>query len=159
MKKPIPGNPKFARIVSGFVEAEEVRPANRGGLRADRVDPGKSEGRTAEQGYGHVPLPITDDYTAERITLYWSLDRAALRVTRLPEPAQQLLEHIGQWQLRRLVDDPIKPRTFCDLVACPPDGLPLAERLATAIREGIEVCAGLGLFADPRETVVIWASP
>ncbi|MGH8906931.1 MAG: type I-G CRISPR-associated RAMP protein Csb1/Cas7g [Egibacteraceae bacterium] len=158
-EKPIPGNPKFARIVSGFVEAEEVLPASRGGLRADRVAPGKSEGRTAEQGYGHVPLPITDDYTAGRITLYWSLDRAALWATRLPEPARQLLERIGQWQLRRLVDAPIKPRTFCDLIARSPDGLPPADKLAAAIREGIEVCAGLGLFADPRETVVTWASP
>ena len=158
-KKPIPGNPKFARIVSGFVEAEDVLPASRGGLRADRVDPGKDEARTAEQGYGHVPLPITDDFTAGRITLYWSLDRAALRATRLPEPAQQLLERIGQWQLRQLVDTPIKPRTFCDLAASPPDALPGADTLEAAIREGIEACAALELFADPRETVVTWASP
>lgn len=150
----IHGNPKFPRIVSGFVEADHVEPASKGGARVDRVDPSKAEGRTAEQGYGNVPLPITDDYTAKRITLYWSLDRTALSATRLPEVAQRLLEHIGQWQLRRLVDVPIKPRTFCDLATLPPEGLPTADELERLIREEITACAAQELFADPLVTVV-----
>lgn len=150
----IHGNPKFPRIVSGFVEADDVQPASKGGARVDRVDSSKGEGRTAELGYGNVPLPITDDYTAGLITLYWSLDRAALSATRLPEAARQLLEHVGQWQLRRLIDEPIKPRTFCDLAASPPEGLPAAGELERLIREGITACAAQGLFADPLVTVV-----
>lgn len=150
----IHGNPKFPRIVSGFVEADNVQPASRGGARVDRVDSSKGEGRTAERGYGNVPLPITDDYTAERITLYWSLDRTALVATRLPDVAQRVLAHVGQWQLRRLIDEPIKPRTFCDLQAQPPEGLPAAGELEQLINEGIAACAAQGLFADPLVTVI-----
>lgn len=150
----IHGNPRFPRIVSGFVEADEVQPASKGGARVDRVDSSKGEGRTAEGGYGNVPLPITDDYTAERITLYWSLDRTALTATRLPDAAQRLLEYVGQWQLRRLVDAPIKPRSFCDLKANPPEGLPAAVELERLISEGIAACSAQGLFADPLVTVV-----
>lgn len=153
----IHGNPKFPRIVSGFVEAENVRPASKGGVRFDRVDPSTEKEavkRGAEEGYGNVPLPIADDYSADRILLYWSLDRASVAATRLPEPAQRLLEAVGTWQLRRLVDAPIKPRTFCDLRADPPGGLAPLGDLEAEIDQAAADCATDGLFADPLTTVV-----
>lgn len=152
----IPGNPKFTRIASAFVEAHNVVPASRGGVRFDRVDPSTVDrgGQSAETGYGHVPLPISDDYTAETITLYWSLDLAGVATTRLPQQARDLLQALGLWQLRRLVDDPIKPRTFCDLQAEPPEGLPDSATLDQRVREAADRCRDGGLFADPPVTVV-----
>lgn len=155
-EREIPGNPKFARLVSGFVEASQVQPASKGGVRFDRVDPSTKDGgsQSAETGYGHVPLPISDDYTAESITLYWSLDRAGVVTTRLPQPAQDLLGAVALWQLRRLLDEPIKPRTFCDLVADVPEGLPPASELAERVTDVARRCRSDGLFADPPVTVV-----
>jgi CRISPR-associated protein Csb1 len=156
----IPGNPKFARMVSAFVEAADVRPASRGGVRFDRVQPQtKEQAQAAETGYGHVPLPIADDYTAAAITLYWSLDRSALAATHLPDPARELLEAVALWQLRRLLDGPIKPRTFCDLVGDAPEGLPDEDALVGRIGAAAAGCAADGLFADPLVTIVTWVSP
>lgn len=105
--------PKVARAVTSFIEAYDVRPAVSGGVKRDGVINEAEAGATA-RGYGTVPHHRVE-YTAERITAYFTIDRAQFRSYGLSEPATALLEAIADYEIARLLDGGLRLRTACDL--------------------------------------------
>lgn len=104
------GRLRLPRALSGFIEAEEVRVAQSGGVKNDSVNP---SGDTAK-GFGNVPFARTE-YTAPRITAYFNLDLAQLRGFALAPAAQNLLIALALYKIRRFLQDGLRLRTACDL--------------------------------------------
>jgi CRISPR-associated protein Csb1 len=111
-QKPWPWQPKVARAVTSFIEAENVTPAVSGGVKRDVVINEAKEGATAE-GYGMVPHHRVE-YTADKITLYFAVDRAQLRSYGLSDPATALLEAVVDFEIGSLLDRGLRLRTACD---------------------------------------------
>jgi CRISPR-associated protein Csb1 len=110
----IDGRLRVARALSSFIEADGVKVAASGGVKNDRVQPAKDEagGRTASEGFGNLPFP-RDEYTAEKITLYASIDLAQIRGYGLGKDATEMLILLALYKLRAFVDSPMRLRTAC----------------------------------------------
>ena len=157
----IDGRARLTRLLSAFVEAENARPAESGGVKLDRVQPSGS----AKDGYGNVPFRRIE-YVAERITAYFSLDLATLGGYSLPEPASRLLISLALWKIRKLLSDSLRFRTACDLevkelrVMKPSEfKIPGADSLTAAVSKAIAECRQAQLFADPPITHLTWSPP
>lgn len=159
------GRLRLTRALTAFVEAEDVRDAESGGVKNDHVNPGKEseERRTAKEGFGNVPFHRSE-FTAGRICAYFALDLALLRGYRLPEAAYEFLVAFSLWKVQRFLSGPHRYRTACDLE---PAGQPRVVRpaevelpdlgvLETDLAEAIRVCTENGLFASPPVTEVQW---
>lgn len=154
------GRLRLMRALSGFIEARDVRVAESGGVKNDRVDP---SGDT-KQGFGNVPFHRTE-FTAGKITAYFNLDLALLRGYGLPEAATQLLISLALLKVRRFLSHGLRLRTACDLelageliVTRPKEFvIPDEATLLAEAQERIDACAQhADLFADPRITSVVW---
>jgi CRISPR-associated protein Csb1 len=108
------GRLRLARAISAFIEADGVKVAASGGVKNDRVQPSKDEagGRTASEGFGNLPFP-RDEYTAEKIRLYTSVDLAQLRGYGLDDNVTEMLILLALFKLRAFVDSPMRLRTAC----------------------------------------------
>ena len=133
-RKNWPWQPKISRAVTSFIEASGVKPAISGGVKRDVVINEAKGGATAE-GYGTVPHHRVE-YTAEKITAYFSVDHAQFRSYGLSEPATALLEAIADFEIATLLDGGLRLRTRCDLVVRQmssgerPDAAEAAARIA-----------------------------
>lgn len=133
-RKSWPWQPKIARAVTSFIEAYNVRPAVSGGVKRDSVINEAETGATA-RGYGTVPHHRVE-YTAERITAYFTTDHAQFRSYGLSEPATGLLEAIAEFEIAQLLDGGLRLRTACDLTVSSviegqrPDAEDAARRVA-----------------------------
>lgn len=151
------GRLRLPRLLSGFIEACDVRPAESGGVKNDRVDP---SGDT-KQGFGTVPFHRTE-FTAREIKAYFNLDLALLRGYGLPAEATQLLIALSQFKIRRFLSTGLRLRTACDLeldgdlTVTRPIGwtLPSEETLLGECKRLIGACTSH--FADPVITTVVW---
>lgn len=157
----IDGRLRLTRLLSAFIEATNVRPADYGGVKFDRVFPKASpeHGIKAEAGFANVPFARTD-YVAERITAYFNIDLALLRSYGLPETAQRFLVLFALWKIRRFLDGSLRLRSACDLecrriTVTRPEGasLPSDAELTAELREALQACRREGLFAEPPVTV------
>jgi CRISPR-associated protein Csb1 len=152
-QKPWPWQPKIARAVTSFIEASGVKPAVSGGVKKDIVN-NEAKDRATSEGYGTVPHHRVE-YTADKITAYFTVDRAQFRSYGLSEPATALLESLADFEIGTLLDQGLRLRTRCDLVVkeitrgTRPDAAEAAQRIA-------EVAAGC---ADElgEVTTVTWA--
>lgn len=110
----IDGRLRVARALSAFIEADGVNVVASGGVKNDRVQASKDEGagRTAKQGFGNLPFP-RDEYTADTITLYSSIDLAQIRGYCLSIQAAKLLVLLGLFKLRAFLEGPMRLRTAC----------------------------------------------
>jgi CRISPR-associated protein Csb1 len=108
------GRLRVARALTAFIEADGVKVAASGGSKQDHVDPtGKAYDQGgAAKGFGHVPFP-RDEYTAEKITLYASIDLAQIRGYGLEQDATKMLILLALYKLRAFVDSPMRLRTAC----------------------------------------------
>jgi CRISPR-associated protein Csb1 len=113
-RKSWPWQPKIARAVTGFIEAYGVRPVISGGVKRDSVDPRVAAERATSEGYGTVPYHRVE-YTAEKITAYFTIDHAQFRSYGLSQPATALLEAMAQYEIGTLLDRGLRLRTACDL--------------------------------------------
>ncbi len=153
------GRLRLPRALSGFIEARNVRAAESGGVKNDRVDP---SGDT-RQGFGNVPFHRSE-FTAERITAYFNVDLALLRGYGLGDGATELLIALALFKIRRFLSVGLRLRTACDLelrdglTVTRPWGFSVPEEpaLVEAIRAEIDACRRAQLFADPPMTEVIW---
>ena len=109
-----PWQPKIARAVTSFIEASGARPAVSGGVKRDVVINEAEPGATAK-GYGTVPHHRVE-YTAEKITAYFTVDHAQFRSYGLSKPATALLEALADFEIATLLDRGLRLRTRCDLV-------------------------------------------
>jgi len=151
----IGGRLRVTRALSGFVEANNVFVAESGGVKNNRVQPG------LKGGEGNVPFHRTE-FTAEKITAYFSLDLSLLRAYGLGEDATQLLIALSLFKIRRFLSTGLRLRTACDLTMA--DGiqvtkpanfdLPAEADLLAECKAKIQSCKPL--FADPAVTEVIW---
>lgn len=103
------GRLRLPRLLSGFIEASKVRPAESGGVKNDRVDP---SGNT-KQGFGNVPFHRTE-FTGE-VKAYFNLDLALLRGYGLDETPTRLLITLSLFKVRRFLSTGLRLRTACDL--------------------------------------------
>lgn len=113
-QKTWPWQPKIARAVTSFIEAERAEPAVSGGVKRDVVTNVVAEGRGTAEGYGTVPHHRVE-YTADRITAYFAIDHAQFRSYGLSEAATALLEALVDFEIGTLFDGGLRLRTACDL--------------------------------------------
>jgi CRISPR-associated protein Csb1 len=152
------GRLRLPRVLSAFIEAEEVNLAQSGGVKNDHVNP---SGDTAK-GFGNVPYS-RDDYTAPKITAYFNIDLAQIRGFGLGRNVEQLLIGLALYKIRRFLDEGLRLRTACDLevrqlTLTRPQSWSFPERAAleTALPSLIEKVAQESRFAEQRVTVVRW---
>jgi CRISPR-associated protein Csb1 len=142
-----------------------VKVAASGGSKQDHVDPtGKAFGQGgAEKGFGHVPFP-RDEYTAEKRTLYASLDLAQIRGYGLEKDATQMLILLALFKLRSFVDSPMRLRTACSFVKGGGDitstsvtgfKLPSIEDLRNSLTTLIGTLARAKAFAGERGVTTV----
>lgn len=149
------GNPKVRRATTAVIEAHDARPVVSGGVKRDDVYPTAEEGRDAKEGFGFVPFGRTE-YTAEQIELDVAIDLEQIRGYGLGEVETDLLSSLALWEVRALLDRPLRLRTACDLEVRSvevrrPDGFELPS--AAALAERIEK-AGVSFDANPPLTVI-----
>ena len=168
----IAGVIRTPRVLSGFIEAQNVRIASSGGVKNDRVDAtGKSAGGGASEGYGNVPFS-RDEYSAQKIIAYFNLDLAQIRAFGLGEEVERLLIALSLFKIRKFLATGLRLRTACDLslekitVTCPEQDFTLPELseleedlpdLIAAVAEPITVDGQeKRRFANPAITTVTW---
>lgn len=108
------GNPKIRRAVTAVVEAHGTRPLVSGGVKRDDVNPQHGESRGSSEGFGFVPFGRTE-YTAQKIELSVVVDLEQIRGYGLGDAETELLTAIALWEVRSLLDKPLRLRTACDL--------------------------------------------
>lgn len=154
------GRLRLARSLSGFIEATDIRVAESGGVKNDRVDP---SGDT-KSGFGNVPYHRTE-FVAKNITAYFNLDLALLRGYGLGDDATALLITLALFKIRRFLSTGLRLRTACDLevvgdleIKRPEKGFTAPDEVALLAECGrlIGKCGEANLFADPRITEVKW---
>lgn len=113
----LPHQPKITRAISACIEAEDIIAVHSGGVKRDHVrhSTAGSEGGSGE-GYGSIPFHRTE-YIAEKITARFVIDRIQLRSYALSNEATELLETLALWEVRKLLSEPMRLRTACDLEA------------------------------------------
>jgi len=156
------GRLRLPRVLSSFIEAEDVKAAQSGGVKNDHVHPGRGdEGQTSKEGFGNIPFSRTE-YVAPKITAYFNLDLAQLRGLGLGQTAERLLIALALFKIRRFLENGLRLRTACDLDAVMVKATrPVAFNLPTT-SELESVLPGLvaGVFqdipADQRATTVRW---
>lgn len=158
------GSPRLPRALSGFIEAEGVGRVNTGGVKNDRVQPGKDAdaGKTAQEGFGNVPFHRTE-FVAEQITAYFNLDLEQLRAYRLGIEMERLLLALALFKVQRFLASGLRLRTACDLeasspiVKAPPDfTVPTVGELEAALPALIH--AAQKHFASPPVTTTIYTA-
>jgi CRISPR-associated protein Csb1 len=155
------GVSRIARSLSGFIEAKNVEVVRMGGVKNDRVDAtGKGDDKGgAKEGFGNVPY-YREEYAAETITAYFSLDLAQIRSYRLGSAVEDLLIAIALYKIQAFLDRGLRLRTACDLelvdalVVKKPNGykLPTLAELENGMPGLVKAAAHA--FADPVVTVL-----
>lgn len=137
-----PGQPKIARALTGAIDAIDVRRAESGGVKRDHVRHSIGDTGGSAEGYGSIPFHRTE-WTARQIKATFSLDRLQLRSYGLSDDATDLLDAIAQWEIRSLLDSPLRLRTACDLEAVDEteNGIGELAQLEGEIRDGVRACA------------------
>jgi CRISPR-associated protein Csb1 len=133
----VAGRLRLQRLLSSFIEAENVVPVTSGGVKLDRVDP---QGNTQE-GYGNVPFSRTE-FVASRITAYCKLDLATMRGYGLGEAANRLLIALALYKFLKVLDSGLRLRTDCDLEVrsvkvTRPAGIPFNEALLGELEQAL----------------------
>jgi CRISPR-associated protein Csb1 len=155
------GVSRIARSLSGFIEAKNIEVVRMGGVKNDRVDAtGKGDDKGgAKEGFGNVPY-YREEYAAETITAYFSLDLAQIRSYRLGGAVEDLLIAIALYKIQAFLDRGLRLRTACDLelvdalVVKKPNGykLPTLAELEKGMPGLVKAAADV--FADPVVTVL-----
>lgn len=105
----IAGRLRLQRLLSAFIEAEEVSTAASGGVKLDVVNP-KGE---AAKGFGNVPFARTE-FVAEKTTAFFNLDLATMRGYGLGEASEKLLIALSLFKILRFLKTGLRLRTACD---------------------------------------------
>jgi CRISPR-associated protein Csb1 len=147
------GRLRVARAMSAFIEADNVRVAASGGVKNDRIQPGKDEAgsRTAKEGFGNVPF-ARDEFTAGRITFYANVDLGQIRGYGLGAEVERLLVLLALYKLRMLLDGSLRLRTACDLEV---DSKTAGSSIRARRPEGFELPAAGNLELDLKESIAV----
>lgn len=152
------GRLRMPRMLSSFIEAEDVALAQSGGVKNDHVNP---SGDTAK-GFGNVPFS-RDEYCAAKVTAYFNVDLGQLRRFALGEDVERMVLGIVLYKIRCFLEEGLRLRTACDLgvqelrVTQPAHFVvPERDELEAALGQLIRAVADRGVFAEPRATSVTW---
>lgn len=104
------GRLRLPRALSSFIEAEEVKEAQSGGVKNDHVNPSGDTGK----GFGNVPF-ARSEFTSPKITAYFNLDLAQIRAFGLGDAVSQLLIVLSLFKIQALLRSGLRLRTACDL--------------------------------------------
>jgi len=151
----IDGRLRLPRMLSAFIEAEGMLPAQSGGVKFSRVQP------SLKEGLGNVPYSRTE-YTAEKITTYFNLDLAGVRGFGLGDDVEEFLIIFSLYKIRRFLREGLRLRTACDLKTVSElkvtniEGVEIPElaELEKQLVASIETLRSKGYFADPPVTVI-----
>lgn len=152
---------RVMRLLSGFIEATGVSPAEHGGTKFDKNFARTEENADAETGYGTLPFHRTE-FVARELKAYFNLDLALLRGYGLPAEATQLLIALSLFKIRRFLSTGLRLRTACDLevdgqlAVTRPSGstVPAEDVLLSECKTLIDKCKPH--FAKPPITEVEW---
>jgi CRISPR-associated protein Csb1 len=132
-----PWQPKIARAVTCFIDADDVRVAASGGVKTDSVD---TAGGNTDTGYGMVPHQRIE-YTARAITAYLTIDRQQIASYGLNDARTNLLNALIDFEIGELFGSGgLRLRTACDLEVVAVNGGSLvpvddaASRVAAAVQ-------------------------
>jgi CRISPR-associated protein Csb1 len=155
------GRLRLPRALSAFIEAEDVREAQSGGVKNDHVNPSGDTGK----GFGNVPF-ARSEFTSPKITAYFNLDIAQIRGYGLGDLVTELLVALALFKIRAFLDEGLRLRTACDLeckalTVTRPAGFTLPDR-RTLERELPALIARVAEErnwpSDPAErvTTIVW---
>lgn len=145
------GRLRLPRALSAFIEAEDVREAQSGGVKNDHVNP---SGDTA-RGFGNVPFSRSE-FSSPRITAYFNLDLAQIRGYGLGEAVTQLLIAIALFKIRAFLEDGLRLRTACDLEC---GALTVTRPQEFAVPDRATLQAELPALIDKVATEKHWPAP
>jgi CRISPR-associated protein Csb1 len=148
-----PGQPKIRRALSATIEAANVERVIYGGVKRELVmhKLETDQGGTSE-GYGSIPFH-RQEFTAKDITLHVNLDVKQLFSYGLSESASKLLEAIAKFQVRTILDDGLRARTSCNLIAVEFSDFESIESLTDQIEQGINDCRDLFPVQGPIDVL------
>jgi len=98
---------RLPRVLSGFIEATNIKVASSGGVKRG-IEPGKKGGE------GNV-IYSRDEFVAPEMAAYFNLDLAELRGYGLSESVDRLLVALALYKIRRFLAQGLRLRTACDL--------------------------------------------
>jgi CRISPR-associated protein Csb1 len=157
------GRIKVPRLLTAFVEAEDIHEAASGGVKNNPLDPTGKIRAVAEPGnvYSNVPYHRME-YTAGKITAYFNIDLSLIDGYELQEEAKDLLITLSLYKIRRFLEGALRLRTACDLtvkgtvrVTAPEKFvMPDTATLLADLQKGLKACNTKGLFASPPVTIV-----
>ncbi len=108
------GRLRLPRALSAFVEAEDVREVQSGGVKNDHVKP---SGDTSK-GFGNVPF-ARSEFTSRRIVAYFNLDLSQIRAFGLGDTVTELLVSLALFKIQAVLRSGLRFRTACDLEVIP----------------------------------------
>lgn len=148
------GRLRLPRALSSFIESEDAREAQSGGVKNDHVNP---SGDTA-RGFGNVPF-ARSEFTSPKITAYFNLDLAQIRGYGLGDAVTVLLTALALFKISAFLEDGLRLRTACDLeseslTVTRPQGFTVPERvvLERALPSLIDTVAKELKWPDDRVT-------
>ncbi len=164
------GRFRVPRIMSGFIEAEDVSRVISGGVKNSSlndpkgsivvVDKNKKENKIDKTAYSNVPYSRTE-FTAKNIYAYFNIDLSLIYSYEMNESASNLLISLALYKIATLLKNGIRPRTACDLnvestIVTSPEGFKFPEQseLLEEVKKNIRECKEKGLFPNPPVTVV-----
>jgi len=154
------GRLRLPRALSAFIEAEDVREAQSGGVKNDHVNP---SGDTA-RGFGNVPFSRSE-FSSPKISACFNLDLAQIRGYDLGDAVTRLLIELALYKIRAFLESGLRLRTACDLecvalTVTRPQGfdIPKREELESALPDLINKVAEEKDWPAPesRVTSVLW---
>lgn len=154
------GRLRLPRALSSFIEAEEIKEAQSGGVKNDHVNPSGDTGR----GFGNVPF-ARSEFTSPKIVAYFNIDLAQIRAFGLGDAVSRLLISVALFKIQALLRSGLRLRTACDLevkdsgiVIRRPTSfvLPTLAELETALPDLIAAVAKERRWPDDRVTRVNW---
>lgn len=166
----VAGRLRLPRVLTGFIEAVDVSPAQSGGVKNDHVFPKKDEtsGISSKEGYTNVPFPRTEFVAKDNnITAYFNVDLALIRGFGLGEATKNLLIALSLYKIRRFLDEGLRLRSYCALEVSgdwkttrpgsPSYDLPTRSEIESALPTLIDIVTREGKFVDPRITRITWS--
>lgn len=150
------GRIRLPRIVSAFVEAEDIKIASSGGAKLDHINPSQKDEK------GNV-IYSKDEYVSPKITAYFNIDLAQLRGYGFSDTVTELLIVLSLFKVRRFLETGLRLRTACDLdvdtlsVTRPESfDLPTTINLESSLPGLIESAHNEGVFTEPAITEVTY---
>ncbi|MFA5312030.1 MAG: type I-U CRISPR-associated RAMP protein Csb1/Cas7u [Methanomassiliicoccales archaeon] len=143
------GRIKTPRILTSFIEAEDVNEAASGGVKNNPLDPtGKLRAKDLDKDvYGNVPYSRME-YTASNIYVYFNIDLSLIRGYQLPKESSELLTLLSLYKIKKFLNGGLRLRTACDLAVVGdiqvtrPEGftIPSENELLKLLQERIHSC-------------------